>query len=245
MIYFFLAMLGQDPTRLTIAGARSVIQFGTVSDHVTLVRNATKDELVCSGKIKATDLLIEGTSTTVSELITRVAALETQMASLTSSKVFGSMFLDQDKIDIYSTAWSDITGGTWASYGATTPTTLFSSLSPTSVAKFPRPGSFLVDVSVQVTFNPTSQDAYMLASTKVPGATDWDEVKSDQFTGGDATIRLHKLTLKSSFILEVVTADTELQIKVKGGSSIVRIDGHVPGNSLQQRPTMISIHNVD
>ena len=71
MICFFMAtlVLGQDPTRFQIAGARSVIQFGTQDDSVTLIRNATEDELVCSGKIKAADVLIEGTSTTVADLI--------------------------------------------------------------------------------------------------------------------------------------------------------------------------------
>ena len=58
MICFFLAMLGQDPTRFQIAGAQSVLQFGTQDDSVTLKRNATEDELVCSGKIKATYVLI-------------------------------------------------------------------------------------------------------------------------------------------------------------------------------------------
>ena len=77
MIYFLLAtlVLGQDPTRFQIAGARSVIQFGTQDDSVTLIRNATEDELVCSGKIKATDVLIEGTTTTVADLIGEVATL--------------------------------------------------------------------------------------------------------------------------------------------------------------------------
>ena len=84
MICFFMAtlVLGQDPTRFQIAGARSVIQFGTQDDSVTLIRNATEDELVCSGKIKATDVLIEGTSTTVAQMMTRLATVEQEMATV-------------------------------------------------------------------------------------------------------------------------------------------------------------------
>ena len=85
MICFLLAtlVLGQEQTtRLHVAGAQSVIQFGTQDDSVTLIRNATEDELVCSGKIKATDVLIEGTSTTVADLIGEVATLRQEMAAV-------------------------------------------------------------------------------------------------------------------------------------------------------------------
>ena len=62
MIYFCLValVLGQEPTRFQISGARSVLEFGSQDDSITLIRNASEDKLVCSGKIKATDVLIEG-----------------------------------------------------------------------------------------------------------------------------------------------------------------------------------------
>ena len=82
MAYFLLAtsVLGQDPTRFTISGAQSVLQFGSHDDSIRLIRNATEDELVCSGKIKAADVLIEGTSTTVADLIGEVATLRQDVA---------------------------------------------------------------------------------------------------------------------------------------------------------------------
>ena len=47
-----------------------------------MIHNATEDELVCSGKIKATDVLIVGTSTTVADLIGEVATLRQEMAAV-------------------------------------------------------------------------------------------------------------------------------------------------------------------
>ena len=55
------------------------IEFGGA---LTLIHNATEDELVCSGKIKATDVLIVGTSTTVADLIGEVATLRQEMAAV-------------------------------------------------------------------------------------------------------------------------------------------------------------------
>ena len=85
MIHFvFLAsVLGQrPPTRLLISGQpQSELHFG--GSALTLVHNASvQDELVCSGKLRATDVLIEGTSTTVADLIDEVATLKTKVASL-------------------------------------------------------------------------------------------------------------------------------------------------------------------
>jgi hypothetical protein len=86
MIYFLMAtlVLGQNPTKLKISGVQSVLQFGSENDSVTLVRDATEDELVCSGKIKASDMLIEGTSTTVAALIGEVANLRQEMGQMQS-----------------------------------------------------------------------------------------------------------------------------------------------------------------
>jgi len=101
MIHFVLvaSVLGQDPTRFQIAGAQSVIQFGSQDDSVTLIRNATEDELVCSGKIKATDVLIEGTSTTVADLIAKVTALESQAVAYDFPGVGWSFELDHEAVN--------------------------------------------------------------------------------------------------------------------------------------------------
>jgi len=84
MIHFILvaSVLGQDPTRFQIAGTQSVIQFGSQDDSVTLIRNATEDELVCSGKFKATDVLIEGTTTTVAQMMAEHATMKDDIAAL-------------------------------------------------------------------------------------------------------------------------------------------------------------------
>ena len=65
-----------------IMGNTPTIDFVDDGTKLTLIHNATEDELVCSGKIRATDVLIEGTSTTVADLIGEVAALRQDMAAV-------------------------------------------------------------------------------------------------------------------------------------------------------------------
>ena len=82
MIYFVLVasvLAVQNGAVLEMTGDAAKIEFGGA---LTLIHNTTEDELVCSGKIKATDVLIEGTSTTVADLIGEVATLRQEMADV-------------------------------------------------------------------------------------------------------------------------------------------------------------------
>ena len=74
----------QNGALLELAGEAPTVHFGKVdaAGALTLIHNATEDELVCSGKIKATDVLIVGTSTTVADLIGEVATLRQEMAAV-------------------------------------------------------------------------------------------------------------------------------------------------------------------
>ena len=69
----------QNGALLEMTGDAAKIEFGGA---FTLIHNATDDSLECSGKIKASDILIEGTSTTVADLISKVASLEVQISRL-------------------------------------------------------------------------------------------------------------------------------------------------------------------
>ena len=62
-----------------MTGDAAKIEFGGA---LTLIHNNTEDQLTCSGKIQASDVLIEGTSTTVADLIGEVAALRQDMAAV-------------------------------------------------------------------------------------------------------------------------------------------------------------------
>ena len=69
MIYFVLVasvLAVQDGAVLELTGEAPKVEFGGA---LTLIHNATEDQLTCSGKIQASDVLIEGTSTTVADLI--------------------------------------------------------------------------------------------------------------------------------------------------------------------------------
>ena len=82
MIYFVFVtsvLAVQNGAVLEMTGDVNVIEFGGA---LTLIHNTTEDELVCSGKIKATDVLIEGTSTTVADLIGEFDAMKTRMAAI-------------------------------------------------------------------------------------------------------------------------------------------------------------------
>jgi len=86
MIYFFLlvaSVLGQQVAPngavLEMTGDAAKIEFGGA---LTLIHNNTEDQLTCSGKIQASDVLIEGTSTTVADLIGEVAALRQEMTAV-------------------------------------------------------------------------------------------------------------------------------------------------------------------
>ena len=84
MIYFVLAVsvLGQavqNGALLELTGEAARVEFGGA---LTLIHNSTEDELVCSGKIRASDVIIEGTTTTVGEMMTEHAAMKNDIAAL-------------------------------------------------------------------------------------------------------------------------------------------------------------------
>ena len=85
MIYFVLVALAlgivkaQNGAVLEMTGDAAKIEFGGA---LTLIHNTTEDQLTCSGKIQASDVLIEGTSTTVADLIGEVATLRQEMAAV-------------------------------------------------------------------------------------------------------------------------------------------------------------------
>ena len=83
MIYFVLVAsvlsVENNEAVLQLNGHTSKIEFGGA---LTLIHNATEDELSCSGKIKAIDLLIEGTSTTVAQMMAEHATMKDDIAAL-------------------------------------------------------------------------------------------------------------------------------------------------------------------
>jgi len=82
MIYFvFVAsvLAVQNGAVLELTGDAAKIEFGGA---LTLIHNNTEDQLTCSGKIQASDVLIEGTSTTVAQMMGRLATLEQEMAAV-------------------------------------------------------------------------------------------------------------------------------------------------------------------
>jgi len=64
---------------LEMSGDAAKIEFGGA---LTLIHNTTEDQLTCSGKIQASDVLIEGTSTTVAEMMAEHAAMKDDIAAL-------------------------------------------------------------------------------------------------------------------------------------------------------------------
>ena len=84
MIYLVLAVtvLGQavqNGALLELTGEAAKVKFGGA---LTLIHNSTENELVCSGKIRASDVIIEGTTTTVADLIGQMATLQGEMEAV-------------------------------------------------------------------------------------------------------------------------------------------------------------------
>lgn len=85
-----LPVLGQavqNGALLMLNGEAAKIEFAPAAAAaagraLTLTHNSSEDELVCSGKIRASDVVIDGTSTTVAELIGRMVAMENEMAAV-------------------------------------------------------------------------------------------------------------------------------------------------------------------
>ena len=98
MIYSVLGALALGFVRaeksavLELNGDAPTVHFGELggSDTLTLVHNPSKGQLTCSGQMEASDFLIEGTSTTVAQMMaqmvaqmSRLTTLEDEMARLT------------------------------------------------------------------------------------------------------------------------------------------------------------------
>ena len=84
MIYFVLAVsvMGQtvqNGALLELTGEAAKVEFGRA---LTLIHNSMEDELVCSGKLRASDVVIEGTTTTVADLIEEVAKIKEDMTAV-------------------------------------------------------------------------------------------------------------------------------------------------------------------
>ena len=104
MFYFLLVasvLAVQNSGVLELTGDAPKVQFGAL----TLIHNATEDKLTCSGTLEASDVRITGTSTTVADLITRLAALESQTSAmlrmLPSYSVECDMTVDNEMIAAY------------------------------------------------------------------------------------------------------------------------------------------------
>ena len=91
MIYFLLAAValgfvkGEKSAVLELTGDAPAVHFGELggSDVLTLVHNSTEDELVCSGKLRAADVVIEGTTTTMAQMMTEHATMKDDITALT------------------------------------------------------------------------------------------------------------------------------------------------------------------
>ena len=87
MIYCCLGaavLAAQNGAVLELTGNAPTVHFGELggSDTLTLIHNSTDDKLTCSGKIQASDVLIEGTSTTVAQMMSRMATLEQELEAV-------------------------------------------------------------------------------------------------------------------------------------------------------------------
>jgi hypothetical protein len=84
MICFVLAVsvLGQAVENggvLALIGEAAKLEFGGA---LTLIHDSTEDELVCSGKIRASDVVIQGTNTTVAQMMAEHAMMKDDIAAL-------------------------------------------------------------------------------------------------------------------------------------------------------------------
>ena len=77
-------LAAQNGAVLELTGNAPAVHFGELggSDTLTLIHNSTDDKLTCSGKIQASDVLIEGTSTTVAQMMSRMATLEQELEAV-------------------------------------------------------------------------------------------------------------------------------------------------------------------
>ena len=87
MITFMLvASMAQDLPLPLMSPGQSLSELHFGGSALTLVHNASvQDELVCSGKIKAADVLIEGTSTTVAQMIAEFDVIKSRLTAIERS----------------------------------------------------------------------------------------------------------------------------------------------------------------
>jgi len=84
MIYFVfavsvLAQSVQNGALLNLSGEAAKVEFG---GSLSLIHNSTEDELVCSGKIRASDVIIEGMNISVAEMMTEFVTMKEQVAKM-------------------------------------------------------------------------------------------------------------------------------------------------------------------
>jgi hypothetical protein len=162
------------------------------------------------------------------------------------SKVYGTSYLTNNSVN-YPTAnvYQNIASGTWASSASPNPITLFPH-NGTELVKFPRAGFYNISVSCQTLANfPGNNNRVLKIQTKVPSGS-WVDIKThflhDGF--GVGSDLLYVYTNLINVILEITQANTDLRALIFMPSA-GRIDGDITGNALQQKPTSISVFNVD
>lgn len=162
------------------------------------------------------------------------------------SKVYGTSYLTNDFVN-YPTGgvYQSIAGGTWASYGTPSHADLFPH-NGTELVKFPRVGTYNISVSCQTLGNhPGNDNRILKIQTKVPSGS-WVDIKTHDYLDGFGTAGdvVYKYTNVINFVLEITIANTTLTALIFMSNS-GRIDGDITGNTLQQKPTSISVFNVD
>jgi len=162
------------------------------------------------------------------------------------SKVYGTSYLTNNSVN-YPTAnvYQNIASGTWASSASPNPITLFPH-NGTELVKFPRAGFYNISVSCQTLANfPGNNSRILNIQTKVPSGS-WVDVKTHDFNDGygNGNDVVFKYTSLINVVLEITQANTDLRASIYMPSA-GRIDGDITGNVLQQKPTSISVFNVD
>jgi len=162
------------------------------------------------------------------------------------SKVYGTSYLTNDSVNYPSAnVYQNIAGGTWASSASPSPITLFPH-NGSVLVNFPRAGFYNVSVSCQTLGNfPGNHGRILKIQTKVPTGV-WVDIKTHDYSEGfgNGNDVVYKYTNAINIVLEITQANTDLRALIYMDSS-GRIDGDITGNTLQQKPTSISVFSVD
>jgi len=166
------------------------------------------------------------------------------------SRVYGTSYLDSNDVP-YNTAnaYQTLARGTWAAFGTPSHTTLFPASVTTAgyLVKFPRAGTYNVSVSCQTLGNyPGNATRVLRVQTTTPPSASWVDAKTHQHNEGFGVANdfVYTYTNTINVVIEVTQPDTTLRAMIYM-SSVGRIDGNILNNGLQQKPTSISIFNVD